>query len=301
MRVVIAGGSGLIGKALTAELVAAGHEAILLSRTPHRLAGLPAGTRAVGWDGTTVQGWGDLVAGSAIVNLAGESIASGRWNDRRKRRLRDSRLNPTRAVVAAVAQAEPAPTVLVQGSAVGFYGPGDDRQLSEESPPGGDFLAELCVHWEEASAAVEEVGVRRAVIRTGVVLSAEGGALPRILLPFRLFAGGAAGHGRQWFPWIHLADEVAAIRFLIEHGEAAGIFNLTAPNPLTNREFAKVAGKVLRRPSFIPAPAFALRLMLGEMADLVLEGQRAVPQRLQKLGFPFRFLTAEAALRDLLA
>ncbi len=300
MRVVIAGGSGFIGRALTTRLVAAGHEAVLLSRTPHRVTGLPVGVCAVGWDGVTVEKWGDLVAGSAVVNLAGESIASGRWSERRKRRLRESRLRSTQTLVAAIERADPAPTVLVQGSAVGFYGPEEDQIFTEASPAGSGFLAELCGDWEAASSSVEDLGVRRAVIRTGVVLSPEGGALPRILLPFRLFAGGPVGHGRQWLPWIHLIDEVEAIRFLIEKSEAAGFFNLTSPNPLTNREFAKVVGKTLKRPSFMPAPALALRLLLGEMADLVLEGQRALPQRLEELGYRFRFPTAETALLDLL-
>ena len=302
MRIVITGGAGLIGRALTAGLAADGHEVILLSRAPGRVTGLPAGARAEGWDGRTAAGWGPLADGAqAIVNLAGESLAAGRWTAERKRRIRESRLNAGRAVVQAAEMAGRAPRVVVQSSAVGYYGPQGDQELAEETPPASDFLAQLCVDWEASTAPVEAMGVRRVVIRSGVVLSAGDGALPRMLLPFKLFAGGPLGGGRQWLPWIHIADEAAAIRFLIEKEEAAGPFNLTAPHPLTNAEFGRVVGRVLGRPAWMPAPAFALRLALGEMATVVLDGQRAVPRRLLGLGFTFRFPEAEAALRDLLA
>jgi uncharacterized protein (TIGR01777 family) len=183
---------------------------------------------------------------------------------------------------------------------VGYYGPRGEEDVAEDHPPGADFLARTCVEWEAAGAPVEALGVRRPLLRTGVVLARDGGALPKMLLPFRLFAGGPVGSGRQWMPWIHLADEVGAIRFLLDHPTATGPFNLASPNPVTNREFSRALGRVLRRPSFLPAPAFALRLALGEMADVVLTGQRAVPRRLEGLGFLFRFPTAEAALKDLL-
>jgi hypothetical protein len=300
MRVVISGGSGLIGSALTASLAADGHEVFVLSRSPDSVTGLPTGASAVGWDGKSTAGWGELVAGAAVVNLAGAGIADGRWTPERKQAIRASRIDSTRAVTEAIREAGEPARVLVQGSAVGYYGPGGDRMLSEEAQPGSDFLAGVCVEWEGSSVGVEAAGVRRAVIRTGVVLSSEGGALPRMLLPFRLFAGGPVGSGNQWLPWIHLVDEVRAIRFLIDHPDASGPFNLAAPEPVTNRQFAQAIGKVMHRPSFLPAPAFALRLMMGELADLVLEGQRAVPQRLQELGFTFRFPTAQDALTDLL-
>ena len=300
MRVVITGGSGLIGRALTASLAADGHEVVILSRSPEKVTGLPTGARAARWDGKSTDGWGQEVAGAAVVNLAGESIASGRWTDERKRRLRDSRIHSTQAVAQAISEATEPAKVLVQGSAVGFYGTRGSETITEDAAAGNDFLAKLAIEWEEASAPVESHGVRRAVARTGVVLDKKGGALPRILLPFKMFAGGPVGSGNQAFPWIHLADEVGAIRFLIDREDAAGPFNLTAPNPLTNREFAKVVGRVMGRPSFMPAPSFALRMMMGEMADLVLEGQKAVPARLQELGYAFRFETAEAALKELL-
>ncbi len=302
MRVIITGGTGLIGRALAADLAAGGHEVILLSRAPERVTGLPTGGRAVGWDGHTAAGWGPLADGArAIVNLAGENLGAARWTAERKRRIRDSRLNAGQAVVQAVQAAGRVPRVVVQASAVGYYGPQGDQELAEEAPPGSDFLARLCVEWEASTAPVEAMGVRRVVIRSGVVLHAMEGALPRMLLPFKLFVGGPLGSGRQWISWMHIADEAAAIRFLIEKEEAAGAFNLTTPHPLTNADFGRVVGRVLGRPAWMPAPAFALRLALGEMATVVLDGQRVVPRRLLALGFAFRFPEAEAALRNLLA
>lgn len=300
MRVVITGGSGLIGRALCEELVAGRHEVIVLSRSPESVSGLPAGVEVERWDGETPAGWGKRVEGAAVVHLAGENIAAGRWTEARKRRIRESRVKSSRAVAQAIEEASVKPSVLLQGSAVGYYGPREDEVVTEEEPPGEDFLARVCVEWEASTAGVESLGLRRAMLRTGVVLSTEDGALPKMLLPFRLFAGGPVGSGRQYFPWIHIADEAAAIRFLLENDRASGPFNLTAPEPLTNRRFSRVLGEVLHRPSFLPAPGFALELALGEMADMLLNGQRAVPSRLQELGFTFRFPEAEAALRDLL-
>lgn len=301
MRVVITGGSGLIGRALAASLAGDGREVVVLSRDPAAVKGLPAGVRAEGWDGRTSAGWGHLVAGAVVVHLAGEGIASGRWTAARKQRIRDSRIRSSRAVAQAIEAAAEKPRVLLQGSAVGYYGPRGSQEVSEDQPPGEGFLAEVCVEWEAATAGVEELGVRRPILRTGVVLSTEGGALPKMLLPFRLFAGGPVGGGEQYFPWIHIDDEVGAIRFLLDQEEATGPYNLTAPNPLTNRAFSRVLGRVLGRPSALPAPAFALRLALGEMADMLLTGQRAVPQRLQLAGYTFRYPQAEEALRSLLA
>lgn len=302
MRVIITGGTGLIGQALGAELARDGHEVIALSRDPDRPAGrLPAGMRAERWDGRTAAGWGPLADGAdAIVNLAGASLAGGRWTPARKALLRDSRVDAAHAIVAALAAAERRPRVVVHGSAVGYYGVHGDETLTENSPAGDDFLARLVVEHERAIAAVRDHGVRLAIARTGVVFSPRGGALPLMVLPFRLFAGGPVGGGRQYISWIHLADEVAALRFLIEDDRADGVFNLTAPRPVTNAEFGQAVGRVLHRPSFVPTPAFPLRLALGEMATVVLDGQRVVPGRLAELGFTFRFPDAEAALRDVL-
>ncbi len=301
MRILITGGSGLIGRALIANLARNGNEVIVLSRRPERIICPPKGVLAKWWDGYTTEGWRSLVDGvDAIVNLAGENISSGRWTDERKRGILKSRLKVGRALVQAVEAATHKPRVVIQASGVGYYGPSGGEEITEETPPGHDFLAQVAVEWEASTAPLETLGVRQVVIRTGVVLSTAGGALPRMLLPFRLFAGGCLGSGRQWFPWIHIADEVGAIRFLIENESASGPFNLTAPIPLSNAEFSHLLGERLRRPTLMPVPAFALRLIFGEMATIILDGQRAIPQHLLQLGFTFQFSEAEFALRDLL-
>jgi uncharacterized protein (TIGR01777 family) len=306
MRIIITGGTGLIGRALAADLAGDSHEVIVLSRRPERVTGLPAGIRAERWNARTAEGWGPLANGAdAIVNLAGEPISGqgfipSRWTAELKGRVRESRLNAGRAVAQAVEAAMDKPRVVIQASGAGYYGAHGDEEVTEEAPAGDNWFGQVAVEWEASTAAVEAMGVRRVIIRSGVVFSTEGGALPRMLLPFRLFAGGPLGSGRQWFPWIHFADEVDAIRFLIENQAASGPFNLTAPNLLTNAEFSRVAGRVLRRPAFVPVPAFALCLLFGEMSTVLLKGQRAISRRLQDLGFTFRFPEAEAALRDLL-
>jgi hypothetical protein len=293
MRVVIIGGSGLIGQALCSSLTEDGHEVIISSRHPERVTGLPSGACVRHWDASLAEG------ADAIVNLAGENIAGRRWTGDRKQRIRQSRIDVGQAVTQAVAAASHKPDVVIQASGVGYYGPSDDI-VAEQTPPGHDFLAKLAVDWEASTSGVEHLGVRRAIIRTGVVLSKKGGALPRLLSPYRFFLGGPLGDGRQWFPWIHMADEVAAIRFLINSEAAQGPFNLTAPNPVTNREFSHIVGRQLRRPAFLTTPAFLLRLLFGEMATVLLEGQQAVPQRLLELGYNFRFAEVDSALQDLL-
>jgi uncharacterized protein (TIGR01777 family) len=301
MRTIITGGTGLIGRALSASLVADGHEVIVLSRNPQRATGLPDGVQVQGWDARTDEGWGQLVNGAqAIVNLAGASIAGGRWTAKRKRLIRESRLNAGQAVLQTIRTAADKPQVLIQSSGIGYYGPRGAEEITEEAPAGDDFLGRFAAEWESVTAPVEELGVRRAVIRTSAVLSTRGGALPLWLLQFKLFVGGPLGNGRQWLPWIHIADEVRAIRFLMEHPQACGPFNLSAPQPLTNKDFGRALGQVLRRPAVMPAPAFALRLVLGEMADVLLMGQRAIPRRLLDLGFSFQFPEVKAALQDLL-
>ena len=305
MRVIITGGTGLIGRALATNLLNGGggkHEVIVLSRNPHRVSGLPRGVQVVGWDGRSAQGWEHLIEGAdAIVNLAGASLSEGRWTEQRKHLIFDSRVHAGQAVTQAIEGARLKPKVLVQASATGYYGSHGDEKITEDAPPGNDFLAQVCIAWEAGTASVEQWGVRRVVIRTGVVLSTRGGALPRMTMPFKMFVGGPLGSGRQWLPWIHIADEVGAIRFLIDKEDAFGPFNLTAPEPATNRQFSRVLGRVLGRPSVLPVPAAALRLMFGEMSMVLLEGQRAVPQRLLAAGYQFRFPDLEQALRHLLS
>jgi uncharacterized protein (TIGR01777 family) len=305
MQVVIAGGSGLIGRAVARALAGEGRDVVVLSREPRRIAtALPPGVRAAPWDGRTAAGWVELLApGAALLNLAGEGIAGGRWTAARKRRIRDSRVDSGAAMVAAVQLAAAdgrAPAVLAQASAVGYYGDGGDREMTEDRPPGDGFLAAVSQDWEAASGEVEAHGVRRVLLRTGIVLAREDGALAKLLPAFRAGLGGPLGDGRQWFPWIHLADEVAAILFLLANPATHGAYNLCAPRPVTSRDFARTLGRRLHRPSALRVPAPALRLLLGEMAGSLLAGQRAIPRRLLDAGFAFRFPDLDPALADLL-
>jgi uncharacterized protein (TIGR01777 family) len=302
MRIIITGGAGLIGQALSKALVADGHEVVVLSRAPEKIKNAPADVKLQQWDGKSAAGWGELANGAgAIVNLAGAGIADKRWSQERKREIRQSRIDAGKAVMEAITAASIKPGVLIQSSAVGYYGTQTgDAQVTESFAPGGDFLSKVCFDWEASTAPASKQGVRRAVIRTGVVLSNAGGAFPKQVMPFKFFVGGPVGSGKQWYPWIHIDDEVRAIQFLIANKKVEGLFNLSAPNPVTNQEFSKLIGKVLGRPSFIPAPAFAVRVIFGEMAMILLEGQRAIPQRLLELGFQFKYETALAALKNLL-
>jgi uncharacterized protein (TIGR01777 family) len=309
MRVIVTGGSGLLGRSLGASLAADGHEVIGLSRRPDAAGPVPGGMRLVRWDGETARGWGDLADGAdVIVNFAGESIGGsdvpsilfGRWTAARKRAIVESRSNAGRAVVEAVRSAKRKPRLVVQASGAGFYGTRRDEELGEEAAAGDDFLARTCLEWEAASEPVTALGVRRVVIRSGVVLTLRGGIFPMVVLPFRFFAGGPLGSGRQWFPWIHLDDEIGAIRHLISQEGAQGAYNLTAPAAINYAELARVLGGTMRRPSFFRVPGFALRLLMGEKATLVLDGQRPAPRRLLEAGYTFRFPTLEPALHDLL-
>lgn len=301
MKIIMTGGTGFIGSAVVDELGKDKHEIVLLSRSPEKATGLPAFARAVKWDGHSAAGWGGEVNGAdAIINLAGEAIGPMPWIGDRKEKNRSSRVNAGKAIVQAIEQAKQKPRVLVQSSAVGYYGTHGDETLTESSPPGSDFLASVCVDWEASTAAVESMGVRRAVYRTGLVLSRRGGFLPVIALPFQFFVGGKLGSGRQWFSWIHLADEIAALKFLLTNDAARGAFNFTAPNPVRNADFSKALGKATGRPSAIPVPGFAMKMGLGEMADLlVLQGQRVVPEHLKQMGFEFCYPTIQAALKEI--
>ncbi len=305
MRVIITGGTGLIGRALANNLANDHNEVIVLSRTTNKTSGLDGSVKVVGWDARTAQGWGELAdSAGAIVNLAGESIAGEGfppkpWTAERKRRIRDSRIHAGKAIVEAITAAKNKPGVLIQSSAVGYYGTHGDEDITEESPMGGDFLAQTCKDWEAVTQPVENMGVRRVVIRTGIVLSSKGGVLPLMSLPFKLFAGGPIGSGKQQIPWIHIDDEVAAIRFLMENTGASGAYNLSAPDPQSNAAFSRAIARALGRPSWLPVPAFAFKLAFGEMSTLLLDGQRALPKRLLEAGFTFQHPEPEAALRDL--
>ena len=300
MRVLVAGGTGLIGRALVADLARDGHEVVVLSRNPARAPVFPPTVVVQPWDAHSVAGWGPLVNSiDVIVNLAGESISAGRWTPARKARIMQSRIEAGQAFVDAIKVAKHRPRAFLQASAVGYYGPHGEEALGEASPPGSDWLSQVGIDWEASTRPVEEAGVRHILLRTGIVLTLNGGALPKMALPFRFFAGGLMGGGQQGFPWIHLADEVAAIRFLIDREDARGPFNLTAPQMQTNAEFSRALGRAMHRPMWLRVPGFALRLLFGEMATVLLTGQHALPIKLQQMGFTFRFPTLDAALSDL--
>jgi hypothetical protein len=302
MKVFLTGGSGLIGARLCKTLLDRGDSAVVLTRDPDRARGkLPAGCTLVAGDPAVPGDWMKSVDGcDAVVNLAGENLFARRWRAWFKQLIRDSRVLSTQNVVRAIEQSAARPKVLVQGSAVGYYGFHEDQILDEASPPGDDFLGRTCVEWESAAKPVEALGLRLVLFRTGVVMDKEGGALAQMVRPFRWFVGGPVGSGRQYIPWIHWADQVGLILFALDNAAVCGPLNATAPSPQTNYDFSKTLGRVLHRPSFMKAPGFMLRLILGEVADLVRKGQRVVPRKAEALGYKFQFSEAEAALRDIL-
>jgi uncharacterized protein (TIGR01777 family) len=294
MRVVVVGATGLIGRHVCAALVARGDMALAVSRRGG--AGV-AGAEDVRWDPSEGPPPGEVLDDAdAVVNLAGAPIGGRRWSTARKRDIRESRVLTTRAVVDALA-AEGRPRVLVNASGIDFYGPRGEETVDETDGPGSGFLAETCVAWEREAARAADHGVRVTMMRSAVVLSAEGGALPTMARPVKLFAGGPIGGGRQWLPWIHLDDEVGLILFALDRPELVGPLNATGPEPPRQGEFVKALGHALGRPALLPTPAVALRLALGEMATLVLDGQRAVPRAALAAGYEFRHPDLDGALR----
>ena len=295
MKVVIAGGSGFLGGALRKALFDDGHAVANLTR------GTPRAPGDITWtpNGAAAGAWVQAIDGvDAVVNLAGEGIADARWTEARKRSLVDSRLAATRSLVAAIAAAAKPPSVFVSASGIGYYGPRGDELVTEATSSGNDFLANVCVQWEREAEQAGSV-TRVALVRTGMVLHPEGGALGKMLLPFQMGAGGPIGTGTQWTPWIHRADWVDLVRWMIAEPAARGAFNGSAPEPVRNVEFARALGHALRRPAFMPVPAFALRMLFGEMAEMLLTGQRAVPARATEGGFRFRFQKLDDALAHL--
>jgi len=298
MKLVIAGGSGFLGRPLASALAADGHDVVILTRGHFAPPG-SARWRSVSWTPNGDAGpWAREIDGAgAVVNLAGESIAGKRWTDAQKKRILDSRVHATRSLVAAARGAATPPPVFVSGSAVGCYGPLGDEIATEDTPPGSDFLAQVCVQWEAEAMRVESDRTRVVCIRTGLVLEKDGGALPQMLPPFTFGMGGPVGSGHQFWPWIHREDWIALVRWAIQTPKVSGAVNFTAPAPVTNADFARALGRAMHRPAFMPAPAFALRLLLGEMADaLLLSGQRAVPAMAERLGFRFRYARVDEAL-----
>ncbi len=302
MRVAITGGTGFVGRAVARALAERGDEVIAFTRDPEgAVERLDSEVVPVRWDPDVPVGIAAGLAGvEAVVNLAGEPVVGARWSDAQKERIRASRVDGTRALVQAMAQTRERPRVLVSASAVGYYGVSGTRELGEDAPPGQDFLATVCRAWESEALNAVALGVRTAVLRIGVVLGKEGGALPKMLLPFKLFVGGPVGDGAQWVSWIHLDDLVGLVLFAIDRQEVAGLLNATAPHPVTNGELSETLGHVLGRPSWLSAPRFGVELVLGEAATVVLDGQRAVPLRALELGYPFQFTEVDAALRAIL-
>jgi uncharacterized protein (TIGR01777 family) len=305
MRIVITGGTGFLGRPLANALVDAGHSVTILTRGAPRLDRQPENRiRAVPWtpDGSAGAWASELDGADAVVNLAGESIAATRWTAAQKERILESRRVATRSVAAAIARASRPPSLLLNGSAVGFYGPCGAEVITETANAGDDFLAHVCDVWEKEAQVAASDRTRVVRLRTGLVLEKDGGALPQMLTPFKLGAGGPVGSGRQYWPWIHRADWVALARWIIETPAVSGAVNASAPNPVTNADFARSLGRALHRPAFLPAPAFALRLLLGEMADaLLLSGQRAVPRHAEQGGFTFRYRQVDEALGAIFA
>lgn len=300
MTVSIIGGSGLIGTELARQLLNAGENVIILSRAPEKAEGIPAGASAEKWSSDNPEENIEVIGKSdAVVNLAGASIMR-RWTASNKKKIRFSRINTGKILTESIERAGRKPEVVVQGSAFGYYGPGA-READESAGPGDDFLAEVAADWEDSTAAVEKMGVRRVIIRTGIVLSNRGGAFPLMKLPFRFLAGGPLGSGRQILSWIHIEDEAAAIRFLIRNRNAEGPFNLTSPEPVSNNKFSRILGKEMGRPSLIRVPGFLIRLVMGETSSVVLKGRAVRPRNLERLGFEFRFPDISSALEELIS
>jgi uncharacterized protein (TIGR01777 family) len=303
MRVVITGATGFIGKALCKELQNS-YEIIALSRNKTKAAGLLAGfAETVQWDGQTSEGWADFADGAlAIINLAGENIASGRWSKAKKERILGSRLAASQAVLAAIKEAKKKPEVVVHTSAVGYYGARGDEVLDEDSEGGEGFLAQVCRQSESITNEIQDMGVRCVIIRTGIVLGYQGGVLQKLMPPFKLYLGGCYGDPKAWFSWISLKDEISAIRFLLENSQTSGVFNLTSPEPVLSGQFHDMLGRVVGRPAWLKPPSFLLKLVMGEMAgELLLSGQRVMPKRLLDAGFEFGYSDLTKALVDILS
>ncbi len=296
MRLIVTGGSGFIGAPLCAALLEQGHALTLFTRTSPRDPN--TGTkRWLHWTPGTLRDWDEALDGAdGIINLAGEPIAAKSWSNHQRRRIERSRIDATRSLIQACAKAKVKPKFLINASAVGYYGPHGDEVITEETPPGNDFLSMVCHQWEEEAMKAEALGLRVVRLRIGIVLGPGGGALKKMAEPFKYFVGGALGSGQQWMSWIHLEDLIRLIAVVIDNPQAHGPVNATAPNPVRNKEFSQALGKLLGRPSWLPVPGFALKLALGEMADMLLTGQRVVPAAAEKLGFQFRYPNLPEAL-----
>ena len=301
-RIIITGGSGFIGSALSKLLHNNGYSVIVLSRSAQSVVNeIDSGLKYVLWDGKTGNGWAEYAENAvAIVNLAGENIGA-LWTKNKKRAILESRINAGAAVIDALRRVKNKPKVLVQASGIGYYGNSGEKVVDESAPAGQGFLPGIAKLWEESVAEAQSLGVRLVIARIGLVLGDGGGFMERVLLPFRMYAGGHFGSGRQWMSWIHLQDVVGTIQFLIENPKAAHIFNICSPNPVDGKTFFKTLGEIMHRPSYLPIPAFALKMMMGDMAEeMILSGQRARPGRLLDLEYPFLYTKLQDAFKNIL-
>jgi hypothetical protein len=300
MKVAITGATGFVGSRLVDKLQKQGHQPLILTR--NREAALKAfpTMEVVAYTPTESGSWQDAIAGcDALVHLAGEPIAKNRWTPKQKQEILNSRKLSTQKIVEAISKANPKPTVLVNASAIGYYGTSETATFDETSPSGNDFLAEVCQAWEAEAQKVKEAGVRLVILRLGIVLG-DGGALAKMIPPFQLFAGGPIGTGRQWFSWIHRDDLVNLILEALSRSDLEGVLNGTAPNPVRMSELCQTLGETINRPSWLPVPGFALEALLGEGAKLVLEGQQVLPKRTTSYGFKYQYPTVKEALAEIL-
>lgn len=300
MKIFVTGGTGFVGRNLISRLIGEGHTVTVLSRSEKAPDRLPKGTCVVQGDPTVGGVWQKSVKGQdCIINLAGASMFS-RWTPEMKKLIRQSRVSTTRNIVEAIEPARGRDVVLFSTSGVGYYGFHGDEVLTEESPPGDDFLARVAIEWENEALRAKEKGTRVVITRFGIVLGEEGGALGQMISIFRKYLGGPLGGGNQWFSWIHMGDLVGAFVFLMAHGEISGPVNLTSPNPIRNKELAKALGKAMHRPALLPAPGFMLKLILGEFGSVLLEGQRVIPKKLMDSGYVFVYPEIDGALGSLI-
>ena len=300
MEIMLTGATGFIGPALCEALVQKGHTLRVLSRNAQRAKKkLPQVAKAFDWDGLSPLDEKVLEGCDAVIHLAGESVA-GRWNSRKKKAIYESRVVSTRNIVQAMKRLEHPPKILLNANAVGYYGTRGDEVLTEASSPGKGFLAEVCTDWEKEALQAEAPECRVVILRIGLVMGANGGPLEAMLTPFKMGVGGPLGNGKQWWPWIHKKDVIGLLLHALEQEQIQGVFHLTAPNPVRQKEFAKTLGRALKRPAFFPAPAFGMRLVLGEFASDVLASQRVLPQKALATGYTFQFEDLESALRQIL-
>jgi uncharacterized protein (TIGR01777 family) len=303
MKIVVSGGTGFVGRALCQSLIGQGMNVTVLSRNPERANARPGSAiRIVKWDGTTISSWErELDSAAAVINLAGEPVAAGRWTQERKRLIVDSRVNGTRLLARALSRASGKPCVLISASGVGYYGTSPDRLFDERDGPGSDFFADLCRSWEEAALEAQSSTIRVVCLRIGMVLERDGGALAKMVPPFRAFVGGPISPGSQWVSWIHRADLIGLIEWALAHERVVGPVNAVAPGAVTMKEFCGTLGTALKRPSWLPVPGFALRLAFGELASFMTTGQRVAPTAALESGYRFRYPRLDAALRAIFA